>query len=147
MGCSSGNEGRGCWEKWQGSLISRAKWLDHHTIFRRMKMLHSKVRLMAALPRIFVIFNTGLLFGCSAASEYSGEVIYYEGRVLTISGPLNQVQGKEGIYPTPAMQLKADRICGGSAQFENVETSNPLASTSTSSMYSTLYMNYNFLCL
>ena len=147
MGCSSRNEGHGCWEKWQGSLISRVKWFDPKTIFRRMKMLHAKVRLMAALMRTLVIFYTGFLFGCSTASEYSGEVTYYEGEMLTISGPLNQAQGKEGIYPTPAMQLKADRICGGSAQFENVETSNPLASTSTSSMYSTLYMNYNFLCL
>jgi hypothetical protein len=103
--------------------------------------------LKAVLLRSVAILFAALVFGCSAASDYGGEVTYYEGRMLTLSGPLNQEQGKAGIYPTQAMQAKANRICGGNAQFESVETSNPLASPSTSSMYSPLYMNYNFLCL
>ena len=97
--------------------------------------------------RPLTILYVALLFGCSAQSDYGGEVVSYDGRMLTLSGPLNQAEGKPGLYPTPTMQQKATSICGGNAQFENAETANPTSSVSTSSMYAPTYINYNFICL
>ena len=97
--------------------------------------------------RRVTILYFALLFGCSAQSDYGGEVVSYDGRMLTLSGPLNQEEGKPGLYPTPTMQQKATSICGGNAEFESVATSNPTSSLSTSSMSAPTYFNYNFICL
>lgn len=79
---------------------------------------------------------------CTAPDDYAGEVSAYNGKFLTITGAMNQISGKPGFSPTPAMQVKAEETCGGPATFQGTVDSNP----TNDEFINSLYIGYNFLC-
>ena len=84
-----------------------------------------------------------LLAACTAPDDHTGEVVAFNGNFMTISGAMNQVKGVPGFSPTPAMQAKANEVCGNSAKFEGTTESNP----TSDSFVNSFFIGYNFICL
>lgn len=91
--------------------------------------------------RYTAILPIMLITGCVMSDDYAGDIVDFNGHMVTIEGGMNQPEGM-AVQPTDAMLASASAACGKPARFVGWDNE-----TKSSAGFEDAFMvTYRFLC-